>query len=357
MPNLENRTLIVLVILVSLAFGWIVLPFFGAILWGVVIAVVFAPMHEALLAKMPRRENSAALLTLLAIIAIVIIPAILLFLLLLNEATTIYGLIRAGQVDFGLYFEQIQRLLPDWAMGLLERAGLDNFDAVRDRVSAGFANSFQALAGQAFNIGQSAFGFFVALTIMLYLTFFLLRDGERLAVIIEQAIPLHQEQRARLLEKFIMVIRATIKGSLVVAIVQGLIGGTVFWVLGIQGALLWGVAMAFLSLLPAIGTGLIWVPVAIYLFATGSLWEGSILAFCGVFIIGMVDNILRPILVGRDVRMPDYIVLISTLGGLELMGFNGIFIGPLIAAVFMASWSIFTEARKGKSAETLVVSE
>jgi predicted PurR-regulated permease PerM len=143
----------------------------------------------------------------------------------------------------------------------------------------------------------------------------------------------------------VVVIRATIKGSVVVAIVQGLIGGLVFWALGIEGALLWGVLMGAFSLLPAVGTGIIWVPMALYLLFTGQIWQGVALVFCGILVIGMVDNVLRPILVGHETRIPDYVVLITTLGGLELFGFHGIVIGPVIAAMFIAVWNLMTEIR------------
>jgi len=137
----------------------------------------------------------------------------------------------------------------------------------------------------------------------------------------------------------------------VVAIVQGLIGGIVFWALGITGALLWGVLMGCFSLIPAVGTGLVWVPVALYLLATGAVAKAIILIFCGLFIIGMIDNLLRPILVGRDTRIPDYVVLITTLGGIDMFGFNGIVIGPVIAALFIATWNIVTRMRTGNGIE------
>ena len=134
--------------------------------------------------------------------------------------------------------------------------------------------------------------------------------------------------------------RATIKGSLVVAVLQGLVGGLTFWLLGLPGALLWGVAMGVFSLFPAIGTGIVWVPVTLVLLASGAIWQGVALFLCGFFIISSVDNIVRPVLVGRDAQMPDYVVLIATLGGFELMGFNGFVVGPMIAALFLAVWDI-----------------
>ncbi len=162
---------------------------------------------------------------------------------------------------------------------------------------------------------------------------------------IRSAIPLPDELQRNLFGKFTNVTRATIKGSLVVAIVQGALGGLIFWFLGISAPVLWAVVMAFLSLLPAVGTGIVWLPVAIYLLATGATWQGVVLIAYGVLVIGLVDNILRPILVGKDTQMPDYVVLISTLGGMAVFGLNGFVIGPLIAAMFIAVWSVVAASR------------
>ncbi len=353
MPGRDNGTRIedggflLLVILISLALAWVIEPFFGAILWGLVAAILFAPLNRRLLLAMPGWRNGAALTTLLVIIALVIVPAIIIGMALLQEAMLFYGKIRSGDIDIAEYIQQLQGVLPHWASSWMRRSGLTNFNTARDMLGAGVASGVRTLATQAFLVGQSAFSFLVALGVMLYLTFFLLRDGEALAAKVGRAVPLHGPQRDALATKFVAVIRATIKGSVVVAILQGMVGGTVFWMLDIEGALLWGVLMGFFSLLPAIGTGLIWVPIAIYLLATGAIWQGVVLVLCGVFVIGMVDNILRPILVGRDTRMPDYVVLISTLGGIEAFGFNGFVIGPVIAALFIAAWNIMTEARRG----------
>jgi predicted PurR-regulated permease PerM len=132
-----------------------------------------------------------------------------------------------------------------------------------------------------------------------------------------------------------------VKGNLVVAGVQGVMGGAIFWFYGIHAPVLWGVVMAFTSLLPA-GSAVVWLPVAITLLATGSIWKGVVLIVYGSLAIGLVDNVLRPILVGKDARLPDYVVLVSTLGGLALFGLNGFVIGPVIAALFIAAWRILT---------------
>jgi predicted PurR-regulated permease PerM len=179
---------------------------------------------------------------------------------------------------------------------------------------------------------------------MLYLLFFLLRDGSALSKRIQDALPLRAEQERELFRKFATVIRATIKGSILVAALQGALGGLIFWLLGLHAPVLWGVVMGLLALLPALGAALVWVPAAIYLLATGSIWEGIVLLAFGAFVIGLVDNILRPLLVGKDTKMPDYVVLISTLGGLATFGLNGFVVGPVIAAMFIAAWDIFTES-------------
>jgi predicted PurR-regulated permease PerM len=204
----------------------------------------------------------------------------------------------------------------------------------------------QYVATQILSIGQSTLEFVANLFVMLYLLFFLLRDEDTLSKCIRNAVPLHAEQQRAFLLKFTIVIRATVKGRMLVALLQGTLGGLIFWFLGIGSPVLWAFVMAFFSLLPAIGACLIWIPVAAYLLATGAIWQGVFLIAFGALVIGLVDNFLRPILVGKDTKMPDYVVLISTLGGIATFGLNGFVIGPVIAAMFIAAWDIFTASRQ-----------
>lgn len=346
MRRVEDKVLVGVVAAVSVAMAWIALPFAGAILWGIVSAIVFAPMNQWFRRRMPTHPNTSALLTLLAIILMVVVPVIAIGTLLVDEAINLYNSIETNQLDFGKIIARMQAGLPDWLRAQLTRLGMEDMSSFRDQVNSVLSSAARLMAAQALTIGQSAFGFMLGLGLMLYLTYFLLRDGGDLVKRVGEQVPLQAEQRRALFEKFATVIRATIKGSIVVAVVQGFIGGFVFWILDIHAALLWGVVMGFLSLVPAIGTGLIWVPVSIYLLATGAIWQGIVLILCGLFVIGMVDNVLRPILVGKDTRMPDYVVLISTLGGLSVLGVNGFILGPVIAALFIASWDIFSRFRK-----------
>lgn len=341
---LQQKTFLLLLTLVTIAFGAILWQFHGAIFWGMVLAILFAPLHRKMLRRMPRRENLAALCTLGLCLVVVILPLSLITVSLVQEANTIYERLRSGQLNFGAYFQQIVAALPTWAVGLLERLNLTSVTQIQQKLSSVAVQASQIIATQAVSIGQNTLEFLVGFGIMLYLLFFLLRDGRSLALRIGQATPLDNEHKKQLVTKFTTVIRATVKGNIVVAASQGALGGLIFWVLGIQGPVLWGVLMAFLSLLPAVGAGLIWVPVAVYFLATGAVWQGVVLTLFGVCVIGLVDNILRPILVGKDTKMPDYVVLISTLGGMAMFGLTGFVIGPAIAALFMASWDLFASA-------------
>jgi len=345
----EDKAFLALLVAVSLAFAWILWPFSGAVLWAVILAILFAPPYRRLLKSKRPRPTLAALATLGVILVVVILPLTLLTALLVQEGAAVYERILSGEFDIGRYFQQTFNALPGWVTGLLDRFGLTNLGRIQERLSEALRTSSQFLAARALNFGQNTLNFVLSLFVMLYLLFFLLRDGDALVETIRRAIPLHPEQLRTLARRFTGVIRATVKGTLVVAVVQGALGGLIFWLLGIHAPVLWAALMALLSLLPAVGAALVWLPVAVYLLATGAIWQGIVLTAYGVLVIGLVDNVLRPILVGKDTRMPDYVVLISTLGGIAVLGINGFVIGPVIAAMFIAVWGMFSTARSGSA--------
>ena len=332
-----------LLLLITLAFGWILWPFYEAVFWGAVVALLFAPLQRWLLERLNGRRTLAALGTLIIVLVIVILPLALITASLVQEAAAIYQRMQSGEINFATYAQRMLAALPPWFTQLTQRLGVDNLSGLQARFSTVLTQGSQMAATQAISIGQNTFLFVVSFGVMLYLVFFLLRDGALLSRRIKEAIPLNAAHKRNLLSKFTTVIRATVKGNIVVAMVQGALGGLAFWFLDIHGALLWAVLMAFLSLLPAVGAGLVWLPVAVYLLVTGSVWQGSALIAYGVVVIGLVDNVLRPLLVGKDTKMPDYVVLISTLGGMALFGLNGFVIGPVIAAMFIAAWDIFVK--------------
>ncbi|HET7061189.1 MAG TPA: AI-2E family transporter [Nitrosospira sp.] len=343
-PELQQKAFLLMLAAVSVAFAWILLPFYGAVFWGSVLAIIFTPFYRKLLNLMNQRQNLAALTTLLLCLIMVILPLTFITASLLREGLIVYQRIRSGELNFGEYFQQIMNALPHWVVDLMERSGIGNLTQLRDALSNSILQGSQFIATEALSIGQNTFEFVVSFFIMLYLLFFLLRDGAALTAKINKAIPLSMEHKHHLISKFTTVVRATVKGNIAVAATQGVLGGLIFWFLDIQGALLWGFVMAILSLLPAVGAGLIWLPVAVYFLLTGAIWQGVVLILFGVLVIGLVDNVLRPLLVGKDTQIPDYVILISTLGGMVLFGLNGFVIGPVIAALFIAAWDLFATA-------------
>ena len=345
---LESKTLVWLVVVATVAFAVILFPFMGAVLWAMFIAIIFAPLQARVRAQVGPRPTLAALLTLSLVVLIVILPLTLLGISVVQEISVAVQKLRSGEVQVGQYFQRALNALPQWAHALLDRFGLGDLQAMQDRLTALFTQSGQYLTVRLLGIGQGTLQFVVAFFVMLYVLFFLLRDGQAVADRIARAIPLEDDQTHRLLTQFVTVVRATVKGNIVVALIQGTLGGLAFWVLGLPGPLLWGALMAILSLLPAVGAALVWGPVALYYISVGEIWPAIGLAVWGVLAIGLVDNILRPILVGRETRMPDYLVLVSTLGGISVFGLNGFVIGPVIAAMFLVSWNLLTAVRNQK---------
>lgn len=329
---------------------WILLPFYGTLLWGTIIALLFAPVFQWLLPRVRNRSSLAATLTLISVLIIAIIPFSLLSAALAREAMQVYTRLHDGEWQPAVYIQRVFQHLPDWLLGLMGQFGFGEFSDLEKEFTRLLTQTSKAIATQALRIGQITFEFALQLFVTLYVAFFLIRDGDYLLNTIREALPLAPDHKKALIEKFATVIRATVKGSVLVAALQGTLGGIAFWALGVRGALLWGVLMGFLSLLPAIGATLVWLPVAIYFVVAGSLYKGLALIAWGVLVIGLTDNLLRPILVGKDTRMPDYIIMISTLGGLAVMGINGVVIGPMIAAMFIAVWHIYVLTRKARQA-------
>lgn len=342
--TLHQKVFLLLLSVVTIGFGWILAPYAGAIFWGVILAILFAPVYRWLLRKTRGRAGLASVLTLLLIVVIVILPLSLISVSLVNQAASVVEMVRSGEITVAMFFDKIMAVLPQWLINMLERFHLTSLASLQDKLAEGATQVSQVVAVKAINVGLYTFEFLTSLCIMLYLLFFLMRDGSALSGRIKGAVPLSRKYKQRLFTNFTTVIRATVKGNILVAIAQGALGGLAFWFLDVPAPLLWAVLMAFLSLLPAVGAALVWAPVAVYFLATGAIWQGAGLAAFGVFVIGLVDNVLRPILVGKDTKMPDYVVLLSTVGGMALFGLNGFVIGPVVAALFIASWDLFVSA-------------
>lgn len=345
--KLEQSTFLIALTLVTLVLGFMLIPFWAPLLWAVIIAVLFHPMQVWLTKRWGDRPNITALTTLLVCVVLVVIPVLLLFASLVTQVLTLYEQIESGQIQPGRYVEQVRNAFPI-LQGVMERLHID-MDTAREHAAQAAVVVSQFLARNALAFGQGAFSFLLNLALMLYVTYFLLRDGSVLLDRLILAIPMGEKRKRLLFSKFAEVARATVKGNLLVAIVQGMLGGLIFWILGLPAPLLWGVVMTVLSLIPAVGAGLVWLPAALYLYAVGEWVSATVLIVYGVLIIGLADNLLRPMLVGRDTKLPDWMVLLSTLGGILMVGISGFVLGPLIAVMFVAFWQIFSREFNSRS--------
>ena len=345
----EQKGLLLFLALVTLALAYVALPFASPLLWGALAAIMFQPLYLFILGKLRGHENRAALATLLIITVAVIVPTLAIGSIIVDQAMQIYLALQEQRIDASLYFDRAYERLPARLRAMLDASGYGEFEILQARVSEFLRESLGLIATHIVAIGGNAFSFVMSFAVGLYVTYFLLRDGRRLGPLVRDALPLEAPVAHRLTDRFAAIVRATIKGSIVVGLVQGALGAITFWIVGIPSAILFGLLMAILSLLPAVGAAIVWVPVAAYLLATGDIWQGAVVIASGVLVIGMADNLLRPILVGRDTGIPDWIILVATLGGIASFGLSGIVVGPVIAGLFLASWSIYRDQRDAEA--------
>lgn len=336
--NVERAFFVALLLAVSLAFFWLIRGFLQPIFWAVALAIIVYPLHARLERRLHDRKALAAVISVVAVVIVVILPLIGLGAAVANEGTALYQRLESGGLGVDGIYSGIQRRVPQVA-ALMERAGVDPA-RLGEQAQEAAVTASRAIAERALSIGSGTLRGTIFFFLMLYLLFFFLRDAPRILDAIIRALPFGDQRERHLLGRFAEVSRATIKGTLVVGIVQGTIGGIAFAVIGIGAPVLWGTVMALLSILPVVGTALVWLPTAIYLIATDQIVGGIALILVGVFVIGLVDNLLRPVLVGRDTQLPDYLILLSTLGGLAGFGLAGVIIGPTIAAFFMSIWQM-----------------
>lgn len=341
--SIQRASFYVLLVVVTVAFLWLLIPYYTAVLWAVILAILFFPVHKRLERSLGGRSTIAALLTLLLCICLVILPALAILASLIQEGTSLYQRISSNEIDLNAHLLRLQSILPAFLDNWLNSLKLGGFAELWAQLSTGVMEAGQSVVGGVVSFGQNTLQFFISMGLMLYLLFFLFRDGAALGKTLRHSIPLSDDYTRQFLDKFAAVVRATVRGNIIIAIIQGTIGGLSFWALGIEAALLWGVVMTFLSMLPAVGAAIVWIPAAIWLFLVGAWIKALVMVVIGALIIGLIDNLLRPPLVGQGARLPDYVVLISTVGGISLFGLSGFVIGPLIAALFISAWSLFTQ--------------
>ena len=344
--TLQNAAFIGLLTAVTLAFFGLLADFVQPIFWAATLAVLFNSPHVRILALVKNRASVAAFLTWLLIVITVLIPAWFIASAVVNEAGAFYTRVQSGEINPAGVLDWLRNTLPV-LNDFFDRIGLSPQD-IKEKLSAAAIQGSQFVGTLAITAGQNAVRFGVMFFLMVYVLYFFLRDGELLLDSLVHALPLGDERERELFAKFAEVSRATVKGTLIIGLVQGALGGIIFALLGIEGAVFWGSVMVIMSLLPVVGASLVWAPAALIMLANGAYTKAAVLLVFGVLVIGLVDNLLRPILVGRDTRMPDYLVLLSTLGGLTVFGASGFVIGPVIAALFLTLWVMFAKEHSGE---------
>ena len=315
------------------------LPFFDVIFWAATIGILFHPVYKTIAEKWRMGRILSAFITILLCLVLIIIPLSYILYNCVVEATLLYQRLHSDQNSFVGYIDRIKDSYPflqDW----LHYAGYD-LERIKSLLTKAALSASSFLARNTVTLGENTLGFLTNLALVLYIAFFLLMDGTKIQELLIKALPFGDHREKLLFRKFAEVTRATVKGSLLVAAAQGALGGVIFWLLDIHAALLWGVVMTALALIPVVGAALVWGPVAIYLLLTGDYWDGGILLAYGSTVIGLADNILRPLLVGRDTKLPDFLVLLSTLGGFVFFGMDGFVTGPTLAVLFVTVWQIF----------------
>jgi len=342
--NLFQRAfLIVLVVAVSLLFFSVVRVFFITILLAAIFAGLMSPLYGWLVRVMRGRRALASVLTLLVMILVVVVPLTALLTVVVEQAvqltTTAGPWIQTQVQNPDVFVQKLQGLaiyedIAPYREQILTRLG----------ELAGTAGSFAASSLQSMTMGTVAFLFHAFL--LLYAMFFFLMDGSKLIQRIMYYSPLETDAERRLISKFVSVARATIKGTLVIGAIQGAGAGLALGLAGIHSAVFWSVLMVVLSIIPGVGTALVWVPAVIYLFVTGHVLSGILVTIWCALVVGSVDNLLRPRLVGKDTQMHDLLILFSTLGGLLTFGVAGFIIGPIVAALFVAIWDLYGVAFK-----------
>jgi predicted PurR-regulated permease PerM len=330
--------LLALALGVSVLFFFVIQRFVLAVLLGAVFAGLAYPLYEWLCARSGARR--AAAFTIVILFVGVGLPLAGFLTLVASEGVQIGQGAEAWFQEEGR-MDQVQvRLQRVPFVGRLVPEG----GALAEQVREAAGRTGPALMGVLAAATRGALSLLLQLFVFGYALFYFLLGGPGILRTILGYIPLDPGQKKAILERFVSVTRATIRGSLLIGLIQGGVAGVAFWVAGVPGPAFWGTVMVVLSIIPAIGASLIWVPAVIYLFMVGDVTAGiGLLGWCAV-VVSSIDNFLRPRLIGRDARMSDLLILLSTLGGILLFGAVGFIVGPIVAALFVTIWQIYGEA-------------
>ncbi len=330
--------LLLLLVAITAAFVVMIRQFLLMILLAAIFSGVGYPLYSRVVRLFRGRRGLASAATLLLLLVLVVGPAITLAGIVAAEAFRITQTVRpwmqAWVDDPGVLLDRL-RAIP--GVEQLEPYRSQALTKVGELVGTLGNFLFESLSATT----RGTLSFIMQFSLMLYTMFFFFLDGPKLLHKVLYYVPLPHDDEARMVDRFVSVTRATLKGTVVIGLMQGALGGIAFAVIGIQGAVFWGTVMVVVSIIPGIGIALVWVPAAIILASSGKVGAAiGLTAFCAL-VAGSVDNVLRPRLVGRDTEMHDLLILFASLGGIMLFGLVGFIVGPILAALFVTIWDIY----------------
>ncbi|MBX2815287.1 MAG: AI-2E family transporter [Saprospiraceae bacterium] len=336
--KLSNRFLLFLVAGITILFFGLIKDYLMGVFWAIILALLFQGLHRRILHSVRQRRNLAAALSLVSVLLLVIIPVAILVSAAIAEGQEIAQEVQSEDFDLQGKIDELRQQLPT----TLRSWGIP-VDQISDSVTSRLSDLSEKAAGRVLGFTQGVLGFFIQLAVCSYVLFFFFRDGKEIIESFIRSFPMDDTKERQLIARFESVAKATMKGSLLIAVLQGVLGGILFSILGITGAVILGAIMIISALLP-VGTILVWGPVALVLALQGFYTKALVVVIVGSMLIGVIDNVLRPRLVANDTKMPDYLILLSTLGGLTWFGLSGFVIGPIIAALFITCWTMLGDA-------------
>lgn len=335
----KNLTFFTALISITLIFLYLIRPFFYPIFWAAVIAGIFYPIFKKINKKI-NYPNLSALATIGTILIIIIIPVAVLSSLVLKETVELYGSISNNQ---GPIVNTVSGIF-NWIKNnpITEKLNI-NEQQVTQQLTSFAKTTTDFIFTTAKNITQNSLTFLIMFIIMIYALFFFLKDGEKLLKKLAHISPLGEKHEIIMYKKFTSTARSVLKGTLIVGGIQGALTGMLFYITGIEGALIWGIITTLFAIVPGFGSYIIWLPAAIIMFILGNIWQAVLIALVGGLIISTIDNFLRPVLVGKDTQMHPLLILFSTLGGLVIFGISGFIIGPIITALLLSLWEMYEQ--------------
>jgi predicted PurR-regulated permease PerM len=326
--------------LLGLVVLYLIRPFAYPIFWAAVVAILFHPVYTWINRHI-KIASMSSVITAILVIVVLLLPLTLITILLIQESAQLYQ-----QIISGNYFSTVESVATQ-----LEQTSLGPIiETAKTEWTTYAATGAKALSAFVLTnvkaITQNSIRFVFLTFIMLYTLYYFLKDGKRILSRIMHLSPLGDTYEAMLYERFTSTARATLKSTLIIGGIQGVVGGILFWLTGVEGVLVWAVIMTVLSIIPAIGSFLVWLPVGVIMLVSGQLWQGITIILVGAIIISNIDNILRPPLIGKDIQMHPLFVLFSTLGGIIIFGVSGFIIGPILMSLFLAVISIYSHYYK-----------